>query len=288
MSKKKNEDEEFNLDLKKFDMRIIKDDETVVFIGPRNTGKSFLVKDLLYYHRHIPVGTCISPTEEANKCFSDHIPPIFIHPEYTPELIEKVVNRQKEIVTKKRNGGTEMDSIDPNAFLLMDDCLYDRSWVKDKSIREIFMNGRHWKLLFLLTMQFPLGITPNLRSNVDWVFILKNNIMADRKRIYEHYAGMFPNFEIFCETLNQCTENYECLVIHKSSKSNKLEDQVYWYKAEIHDNFKIGYDVFWQHNNKYYDSTVDSKTEASKNSKAGLKRKLNVNINKTQSKEKIL
>jgi hypothetical protein len=281
---KKDQPQDFNIDLKKFDMTMIKDHETVVLIGARNTGKSYLVKDMLYHHKHIPVGTCISPTEEANKCFGDHIPPIFIHSEYTPELIDNVLTRQKDIVGKIMNGGSEMKSIDPNAFLLMDDCLYDRTWVKDKSIREIFMNGRHWKLLFILTMQYPLGITPNLRSNVDWVFILRNNIMRDRKTLYEHYAGMFPSFEIFCETLNACTENFECLVIHKSSRSNKLDEQVYWYKAESHDEFKIGYDVFWQHNNKYYDSTQDSKATAIKSSdQKNVKRKYNVNINKKNS-----
>ncbi len=276
---KKEQAQDFNLDLKKFDMSMVKDHETVVLLGPRNTGKSYLVKDMLYHHRHIPVATCISPTEEANKCFSDIIPPIFIHPEYTPELIENVVSRQKDLVTKIQNGGAEMANIDPNAILLMDDCLYDRTWVKDKSIREIFMNGRHWKLLFILTMQYPLGITPNLRSNVDWVFILRNNIMKDRKTLYEHYAGMFPSFEIFCETLNQCTENYECLVIHKSSRSNRLDEQVYWYKAEAHDNFRLGYDVFWQHNYKYNYATQDSRlTQGTQESK--IKKKYNVNINK--------
>lgn len=284
MSKKDN-GQDFNLDMKKFDMRMIKDHETVVLIGARNTGKSFLVKDLLYHHRHIPVGTCISPTEEANKCFSDIIPPIFIHNEYTPELIEKVLTRQKELVSKIQNSGMDMKNMDPNAFLLMDDCLYDRTWVKDKSIREIFMNGRHWKLLFILTMQYPLGITPNLRSNIDWVFILRNNIKKDRKTLYEHYAGMFPSFEIFEETLNQCTENYECLVINKSSRSNRLEDQVFWYKADEHSNYRIGYDVLWQHNNKYYDATMDSKVT---DNTQKLKKKYNVTIHKNDGKMKTL
>ena len=283
---KKDQPQDFNIDLKKFDMSMIKDDQTVVFIGARNTGKSFLVKDLLYHHRHIPVGTCISPTEEANKCFSDIIPPIFIHNEYTPELIEKVLARQKDIVTKIQTGGPEMKNIDPKAFLLMDDCLYDRSWVKDKSIREIFMNGRHWKLLFLLTMQYPLGVTPNLRSNIDWVFILRNNIMRDRKTLYEHYAGMFPTFEIFCETLSACTENYECLVINKSSRSNSLDEQVYWYRAEEHNNYRIGYDVFWQHNNKYYDATQDTKNTKNTNDSKIFKKKYNINITKKGIKDK--
>ena len=39
--------------------------------------------------------------------------------------------------------------------------------------------------------------------------------------------------------MDQCTENYECLVINNNAKSNKLTDQVFWYKAP-HDDFKIG------------------------------------------------
>ena len=42
------------LQLKKFNMKMIKDDQVVVMIGARNTGKSFLTKDLLYTHHDIP------------------------------------------------------------------------------------------------------------------------------------------------------------------------------------------------------------------------------------------
>ena len=47
-----------NLELKKFDMKKItfKPNESqgpvIVLIGRRDTGKSFLVRDLLYYHQH--------------------------------------------------------------------------------------------------------------------------------------------------------------------------------------------------------------------------------------------
>ena len=59
-----------SLELKKFDMRNISEDKVVVFIGKRETGKSILVKDLLYYHQDIPVGTVISGTEGANSFYS--------------------------------------------------------------------------------------------------------------------------------------------------------------------------------------------------------------------------
>ena len=96
-------------------------------------------------------------------------------------------------------------------------------------------------------MQYPLGVPPNLRTNIDYIFILRENYLQNRRRIYEQYAGMFPNFDMFCTVMDQCTENYECLVIHNNAKSNKLEDQVFWYKAEAHDNFRIGKPSFWNY-----------------------------------------
>jgi len=109
------------------------------------------------------------------------------------------------------------------------------------------MNGRHYKILFMITMQYALGIPPNLRTNIDYVFILRENYVSNRKRLYEHYAGMFPNFEMFCQVMDQCTENYECLVINNNAKSNKLSDQVFWYKADSHDDFKLGSREYWEY-----------------------------------------
>ena len=55
---------------------------------------------------------------------------------------------------------------------------------------------------------------------------------------------MFPSFEVFCQVMDQYTENYECLVIHNNAKSNKLQDQVFWYKASPHDDFQLGHPEF--------------------------------------------
>ena len=55
-----------------------------------------------------------------------------------------------------------------------------------------------------------------------------------------------PTFEIFSQIVTQCTENYECIVIDNTTKSNDLADQLYWYRAEIHPEFRIGAKEFWQ------------------------------------------
>ena len=63
---------------------------------------------------------------------------------------------------------------------------------------------------------------------------------------------MFPTFEMFCQVMDQCTENYECLVINNNAKSNKFADQVFWYKADSHPPFKIGGDRFWKYSEQNY------------------------------------
>lgn len=222
-------------------MSRIKHDKVVVLIGKRETGKSFLVKDLLWHHQGLPVGTVISGTEGANMFYSKMVPPAFVHDEYSPLIIANVLKRQKLIAKKIARDLSERGTtaVDPRNFLILDDCLYDGSWIRDKNVRYLFMNGRHVHTMFIITMQYAMGIPPNLRTNIDYVFILRENIVANRRRLYEQYAGMFPDFDSFCQVMNQCTENFECLVIDNNAKSNKLEDQVFWYKAAPHPDFRL-------------------------------------------------
>ena len=243
-----------NLELKKFDMKNIsfKASEVagpvIVLIGRRDTGKSFLVRDLLYYHQDIPIGTVIAGTESGNGFYAKMVPKLFIHDEYNTAIIENILKRQKMVVKqiKREVEAYGRSNIDARAFVILDDCLYDNTWAREKLMRLLFMNGRHWKVMLIITMQYPLGVPPNLRTNIDYTFILREPYIANRKRIYENYAGMFPTFESFCQVMDQCTENYECLVISNNAKSNKLEDQIFWYKAQAHREFKLGSKEFWE------------------------------------------
>jgi hypothetical protein len=253
-----------NFQLRKFNMEMISDrcdidsrkSPMMVIIGKKDTGKSFLVRDVLFQtQRHFPVGTVISATEAANEFFQTMVPSKFIHDKYRPEIVQNVIKRQATIKSKRNTdkqsrGGSS--NVDPRAFLILDDCLYDaKSWINEESTRFVFMNGRHIDLMTIITMQYPLGITPNLRTNVDFVFILRENILGNRRRIYENYAGMFPTFEMFCSFMDQCTENYECLVICNNVSSNKLEDQVFWYKATEHPPFRLFDQSLWVDNKPF-------------------------------------
>ena len=257
-----------NFSIKKFNIEMIRDrceidsrkSPMIVVIGKKDTGKSFLVKDILFHAQNaFPVGTVISGTEVANEFFQHMVPSKLIHDKYKPDIVMNVIKRQLAIKTKRnqdKNSSGGNSHVDPRAFLILDDCLYDSSWIREESTRYVFMNGRHIDLMTIITMQYPLGVTPNLRTNVDFIFILRETMIGNRKRIYENYAGMFPTFEMFCQFMDQCTENYECLVICNGVSSNKLEDQVFWYKASDHPPFKMCDDSLWIDNKPFSSSML--------------------------------
>ena len=51
-----------------------------------------------------------------------------------------------------------------------------------------------------------MGIPPEMRSNFDYIFLLAEDFISNRKRLYEHYAGMFPNFDIFQQVFTEVTK----------------------------------------------------------------------------------
>jgi hypothetical protein len=124
--------------------------------------------------------------------------------------------------------------------------------MRDVAIRQLFMNGRHWKIFFMMTTQYCMDMTPMIRTNVDYVFALRDNVRQNRENLYKAFFGVFPNFDQFCQVMDACTENYECLVLDNTSKSNKITDCVFWYKAPIRRNFHVGGPAFWQYHQRHY------------------------------------
>ena len=246
------------LKIKKFDIRCMSRDATICIIGKRRTGKSVLLKDIMYNFRYIPKGCVFCATEGCNPYFRHFVPDMYISQEYNSSLLQKIFRKQGEIIN--RDGGKNDKN---NIFLIMDDMLADaQSWKKDRQIRELFLNGRHRNIFVLLTMQFVLGITPDLRTNLDYIFIFKENILSNRKRIYENFAGFIPNFATFSKIMDQCTEDYACLVVNNNTNSNKLEDNIFWYKAEPDlPKFRCGNKSFWKLHDQCYKENDDEDDE---------------------------
>ena len=264
-----------SLQIKKFDPKIIEERRvngagpaTCVFIGKRGTGKSTLVADILYYLRKIPMGIAVSATEDGNAFYANHIPDIFIHTEYNKDVIQQVVNRQKKAISEQDDKSKKDPKND--AFVLLDDCMYDKKMIRDPNIRGIFMNGRHWRITFMLTMQYCMDLPPDLRTNIDFVFVLRENIIENQDKLFKNFFGIFPHKETFREVMNSCTEGFDCMVLDNTSRSNQISDCIYWYRAKPDRKFKIGDKMLWSYHNKNYNeehSKVDEQFDVNKTKK---------------------
>jgi hypothetical protein len=79
------------------------------------------------------------------------------------------------------------------------------------------------------TTLIPMTIPQSLCANIDYIFLFRDGCC--QKGVYERHAHMFPSQQVFDNTMNECTSDHGCLVISNSTHGNRLEDNVFWYKA---------------------------------------------------------
>jgi hypothetical protein len=233
-----------DFNIKKFDMSKLQDHKTVVVIGRRGVGKTTLIADILYHKRQLPAGIVISGSEDGNGFYRKFIPDSFIYDTFDEEIIKKLIARQKNL--------TRLKVKDSSVFLLLDDCLFKQNIMKSDTMRYLYMNGRHFGLMVILASQYIMDIPPPVRSNIDYVFIYNDPILANRKRYYDHLFGVFKTFAQFEAVFKACTSKHECLVLDNTVQSTEPTDAIFWYKADIHEHFKIGAPAYWAHHNRTY------------------------------------
>ena len=243
------------LRLKKFRIDKMVDHATIAMIAKRASGKSYLTREILYHKRDLPTAVVISRTEKLNRFYGDFVADSFIYDNFDTDILSKIYARQAKCNEDNKNRVKEgKKEKDDRIMLVMDDCMSSKgSWVKDQNILELFFNGRHHHVSFILTMQYAVGIPPEMRSNFDYIFLLAEDFISNQKRLYEHYAGMFPSFDIFKQVFAEVTQNYGVMVINNRIHSSNITDKVFWYKAKKVPDFKMGSKLYNKYHKKYYD-----------------------------------
>jgi Cdc6-like AAA superfamily ATPase len=198
--------------------------DSILILGKRGVGKTVLVNDLLP-HLNCENLLVFKPTESVKPEYNHWNLPSDINKEYCETILESFINKQKAFVR-------EHDILPPHACVVFEDCMYDNRCWQHKPMNELYSIGRYLRTKSVMVMQYPLILPPMFRTNIDYVFIFKNSITSVRQRIYDQYCCMFPSFAIFNQVFDDITkEPFTCMVINNTAKSNKLEDQVFWYKA---------------------------------------------------------
>ena len=277
------------LQLNKFDLnQLVKDDRgdymnpRIAIIAKSGSGKSWVIRDIMYYIQDIPCGVVIAPTDKMTGFYNDFLPPSYIHHEYKEDIIPRLLQRQKAILEKNKNRVKNgKKPIDPRCFLIMDDCMSSKHlWLKDPNVLSIFNEGRHYQITFILAMQYSLGIQPELRSNFDYIFLLGEDFVNNRKKLYEHYAGMFPTRSLFDQVFTQVTDDYGVMAINNRLRTSKIRKKVFWYKAKKRTEFQVGCKSYQSFNDYHFDANHDKRLPFIDFSNFGNRNKTNVLVRK--------
>lgn len=222
----------------------------IIVVGKRGTGKSLIIKDICWhFHKDIKNIRVMSGTESCSPFFSEFVPPMCITDGYQPNLASKIVANQfvrcKDFYAKLSNGDRSAAHEDHRLLWIIDDCMYDDSWARTELMRFIFTCGRHVKIFLIVTMQYPLGIPPALRGNIDAVFMTRD-IGSSLRRLYDTYgSAVFETYEEFKLIFNQLTQDFRAMVLALNKvNAPDLMSLVYYFKAEER-NFRMGRQEDW-------------------------------------------
>jgi energy-coupling factor transporter ATP-binding protein EcfA2 len=175
-----------------------------------------------------------------------------VHKKSLIEFYKKIINRYRNQIMNNTNIQNKFDDIEfkiikcininPNFLLILDDCAYNANvWSKYSEIKEIFMNGRHHKITFMISFQDDKLLDSGLRKNA-FINIFTTEIVCNA--FFQRSANNFTKQEKNrLSKLSSCIfndpklkdKNYKKLVYIKDKNPN-----VYYILADYIENFKFG------------------------------------------------
>ncbi len=222
----------------KFKPETIKPGRIIFIVGKRGCGKSTLLRELLSRVRDdVDYAMAMCPTMESAEMFRSCMPRSSVYDRYVPGKVEQLVAVAQHFAAagKKRR-----------LLLCLDDCLYDRNVLKSPTIRSIFFNGRHSGISLIVSAQYMMDLGPDLRTNIDYLFVMKENIISNRQKLWKYLFGCVPTFDDFCAIMDRCTQNYECLCLDNTLAGGTVPECVFWYKAATDlSAFEVGRRIFF-------------------------------------------
>lgn len=242
--------------LHQFDVRTqLRPDSKIAIFGKPGTGKTNLMYDLAKkMSDKFPIVNIFNGTEMENKAYEGVVPDTAISASYNEERLARIILRQR--LLKSRNHPN------PWAMTIIDDCADNPKFFKTTLFKKIFKMGRHYKHFISFLFQDALDLPRDMRGSLDYIFILRESSPQARKLIHKNYAS-FLTYKQFCQLLDQCTEDYRCVVIQNRESTNAIDKTYFWYRADRmeKEDVRLGSDQFWLECNKHKNPNYNEEDE---------------------------
>lgn len=223
-----------------------------IIIGNPGSGKTALCHDLAYVYKHrYPVAKIFSGSEDSNRQYEKVYPQIIINEGYVEEDEQMHIIRQKRC----KENGCENGA----ALNIIDDCSDDKRIYKSKTFIGLYKNGtNHWNQMMITLLQYGIDFPTDVRKCTSYVAIFFESEPNERDKLYKNFGGACGSYKDFCAIMDQLieipdpsdsnreTDKHTCLIIRKMGQGPKRENNVFYYKARLHPNFKFGCEELWK------------------------------------------
>ncbi len=182
-------------------------------------------------------GVLIAPSEKffINSCYKK-IPHLKNNTfdKYNKKILETLFSYQKEKKSLSFNKET---------VLVLDNCMSIKTPLDD-TLKEVICYNKYHNIPLIFSMKYPLGFSPEIRSEFDYVFLLPESFYSIKKKFYEHYAGMFESFHEFDDIFTLLTKNSDCVMVI-DNRTEEVDAKVCWYKINADINNEYNYGITW-------------------------------------------
>jgi len=187
-----------------------------LYLGKRKSGKSYGLEYHMFFWQWVTDAVVFSTTETANGAWSKHFPHTFVHDNFYPDRLERL-HQRNGLYYKQREKDPSLPQI--NTLVLCEDCMAGTGKARltnDKTIKDIVLNGRHRGFTLVIISQYVHAVTPDIRSNVDYVVLLENDMGDDLKKIYQHWFTKLGKFDVFMALFTQLTKDHGMMVLDRT------------------------------------------------------------------------
>jgi hypothetical protein len=182
----------------------------ILALGKRQSGKSFLVNDLVIK---------LNPSEKVIKnslmiCHSMHEEQI---------LNIKMTNHLDDI----NEFWNDIQNNDTDAILILDNVLYGTKWTSNPVLMNILMNGKDYRITIIIQLQCQMNITSEFRKKFNYVCMIGEDDDTRIKKYWENYGEFISTLSDFKKIINDNTKKYGVCVI------DQQQNKIFRYKADL-------------------------------------------------------
>ena len=254
------------LDIQVYDWSKLKADYTVLIVGKRNTGKSTMLRYIMFQlarRQALDIVVGCNPTEGTNHNLEHFLPPCWIYDTFAEAKLAQLLEWQDRTIA---------NNVGQNLGIILDDILGEKAQGAAKNAKKRVMHsdvidkimkiGRQRRIFFITAVQDLSAVPESFRGQCDLVIAFTTNSRVTRKKIHETFFDFLSDDE-FRAAFAQCTTDYCALAVDTRLAGVQPRKAVFIMRAEelvapkdergnpILPLFKVGkaeyWDVLWPH-----------------------------------------